>query len=387
MPLTRSSRAATAFRVGILVACAACWFGDAGLAQGSGVPGVRDEPFELPTDLDRRIADLEQSAARTGAGNVSVQLYGQVNRAVIAWDDGFVTDAMSVDNSTSSTRVGMFGQGRIGERWALGYRLEMEVRDDASETLAPSGYGPGGEPLEDGLRIRHAYWYASDQSLGRLSVGQQSPATDDITILNLGSDMNDAAVHYNNAVKIRLDIAGGLPSGLTWGEIANSVDSPRGSFVRYDTPALYGFLLSAAWGEDDIWDVALRYQGDGQSFRFVAGIGYYDDREQNFRDVKGSASVIHVPTGLYLSTAGGIRDAEASVSSESGLAHFHYLQAGISRRWISEGKTTVYADYGFYHNFNVGSCCRSTRLPGSPWSGARSLKPKSCAGASASSKG
>ena len=124
--------------------------------------------------------------------------------------------------------------------------------------------------------------------------------------------------------------------------------------MRYDTPTLQGFLISAAWGEDDIWDVALRYQADSQSFRFAAGIGYYDDREENFKDFKGSASLIHVPTGLYLSGAGGLRDAEASVLSESSVAYFHYLQAGISRRWLPEGKTTLYADYGFYHNFNVG---------------------------------
>lgn len=126
--MTRSSQSANAFSAGMLVACAMCWCDDAGLAQGSAAaPGIGDEaPLELPTDLDRRIADLEQSAARTDAGNVSVQLYGQVNRAVIAWDDGFVTDARSIDNSTSSTRVGMFGQGRVGERWALGYRLEPE---------------------------------------------------------------------------------------------------------------------------------------------------------------------------------------------------------------------------------------------------------------------
>ena len=39
----------------------------------------------------------------------------------------------------------------------------------------------------------------------RISLGHHSPATDAITIINLGSQMNDAAVHYDNACNIRLD--------------------------------------------------------------------------------------------------------------------------------------------------------------------------------------
>ena len=219
----RSGRVAEVVCGCVLAACAFGWLCDISLAQGSGEQG-RDEPVTSATDLENRIAELEQTAARTGGKSISVQLYGQVNRAVIAWDDGFTTDVRSIDNSTSSTRVGMFGQGRIGNRWAAGYRIELEVRDSASEILAPSGLLHRHE-FEDGLRIRHAYWYAADQDLGRVSVGQQSPATDDITIINLGSEMNDAAVHYNNAVRIPLNLYGGLPSDLRWGDIASTVDS------------------------------------------------------------------------------------------------------------------------------------------------------------------
>jgi hypothetical protein len=68
---------------------------------------------------------------------------------------------------------------------------------------------------------------------------------------------------------------------------------------------------------------------------------------------------LHDPTGLYLSVAGGLRDDDTSVLSANGLAHFLYLQAGISKQWLPYGKTTLYADYGLYKNFNVGHLLRA----------------------------
>jgi hypothetical protein len=201
--------------------------------------------------------------------------------------------------------------------------------------------------------VRQNYWTLADKELGGFSVGYQSPATDDITIINLGSQMNDAAVHYNNAFRIRLDLAKpAIITDLTWGQIAHNVDSLRGNFVRYDTPILHGFLFSAAVN-DDIWDVALRYQKEANAFRFASGIGYMQDSGREFTDLRGSASLIHDPTGLYLSVAGGVRNARHSLAGADNPAYFHYAQLGVSKQWLSFGKTTVFADRGFYKDFNV----------------------------------
>jgi hypothetical protein len=129
--------------------------------------------------------------------------------------------------------------------------------------------------------------------------------------------------------------------------------------VRYDTPLMKGLVLSAAAGDDGVWDVAARYQADWRPIRFAAGVGYMDNADRRFRDGRGSASLIHDPTGLYVSVAGGLRDDDISVLSANRLAHFHYLQLGISRQWLPFGKTTLYADYGLYKNFNVGHLLRA----------------------------
>ena len=318
-------------------------------------------------DLEARIVELEATAVRGASGNLSFRLYGQVNRALLLWKDGFDAGDHVVDNHTSSSRFGFVGQTSLKGGLSAGYRLEIEAPFPSSAEIFNAANGNTGILQgSNQLRVRQNYWTLASHDLGGISVGYQSPATDDVTIINLGSQMNDAAVHYNNAFRIRLDLAKpAIITDLTWGQIAHNVDSMRGNFVRYDTPIISGFLLSAALNED-VWDVALRYQKEMGGFRFAGGIGYMQDAEHAFEDVRGSASLIHDATGLYLSVAGGVRHAKHSLAGPDDPAYFYYLQLGISKQWLSFGKTTLYADHGLYKDFNVSeplSINPDTKLP------------------------
>ena len=44
--------------------------------------------------------------------------------------------------------------------------------------------------------------------------------------------------------------------------------------VRYDTPTFAGFSASATWGEDDFWDIALRYAGEHHGFKLAIAAAY-----------------------------------------------------------------------------------------------------------------
>jgi predicted porin len=301
--------------------------------------------------LEGRIAELEQTVPHAGTRALQLSIYGQVNRALLHWNDGFDSGTAGVDNHTSSSRFGFVGRAGIAPGWSAGYRLEFETAFPASnETFNGAGWDLG---LGGSFRIRQSYWDLASKGLGRLSVGYQSPATDDITLINLGSQVNDAALHFNNAFTIGLDLPGApLATGLSWGQLAHTVDSFRDNFVRYDTPTMGGFMLSAAFS-NDVWDGALRYRNGGGGLRFAGGAGYMRDDALKFEDVRGSASLIHDASGLYASIAGGWRRAAHTVPIEGDDARFHYVQLGLSRHWLASGKTTLYVDHGVYRNFNV----------------------------------
>ena len=113
--------------------------------------------------------------------------------------------------------------------------------------------------------------------------------------------------------------------------------------------------MSASWGEDDIWDVALTYEKELGDFEVAAGIAYTentdndDDGPLDHETIAGSISIIHNPTGLNFTFAAGERqfnDVPARADAD-----FYYLKAGIYQRFNSLGKTAIYGEFGEYNNF------------------------------------
>jgi hypothetical protein len=304
-------------------------------------------------ELDARLEELASTVLDNALKDVKVQIYGQVNRAILFWKDGINSKFSFVDNNTSSSRLGLIGEGTIRPGLTVGARFEMEFVWPASSEIFDPGNVTHNQSLT-GMAVRQAYGFINDDQLGIFSFGHQWSASGDLTIINLGSQMNDAAPHYNNAFDLGLKLAGGIFTDLRWGQLAENVDLLRGEYLRYDTPSLLGFVLSASIGATDAWDVALRYQADGEAFRFAGGIGYRDDREQLLSEVRSAASILHHPSGLYVTLAGALRDDELSSIIAQPPSYFWYAQAGISRMWLPYGNTTIYGDFGLYRNFNVG---------------------------------
>jgi predicted porin len=324
-----------------------------GLVTCYGPARASENASKCCVELDARLEELASAVLGNTARNVKVQIYGQVNRAILFWKDGIESKASFVDNNTSSTRLGLIGEGTIRPGLTVGSRFEMEfVWPSSSEIFDPKNVTH--DEALTGYAVRQAYGFISDERLGTLTFGHQWSASGNLTTINLGSQMNDAVLHYNNAFGLGLKLSGGIFTDLKWGQIAESVDLLRGDYLRYDTPLLFGFVFSASVGLTDAWDVALRYEANGEAFRFAGGIGYRSDRENLLNEFRGAASLLHHASGLYVTLAGAQRDDELSSIIAQPPSYFGYAQAGITRRWVSYGNTTVYGDLGLYKNFEVG---------------------------------
>jgi hypothetical protein len=380
-------------------------------------------------DLEERVAELEATTARKGNRKVSLTVYGQVNEAVLFWDDGEETNAYVVTNENSRTRFGFRGDAKLNAEWSAGFLLEIGVR--IANSAGVSQLVDDNTASTSSLDLRHSAWYLESNRLGRMWVGHTSMATDGITEINLsnagtfaGPDINN----FNGGFFLRakngdlLAVASGSSIvGLTWANInsqanANVGDGDRRNLVRYISPAFWGFTFSASWGEDDFWDTALRYANEWNGVRFAAGIGYQqwsdgdafsrlptylgsgttnlvstgsqNDRgcadlsylsSHNGSDVDCgalglSASVMHVPTGLYLAGSYGILkddnrrelfdvQTDGLISNAKDKDEFWYVQGGIERNWLGIGKSTFYGEY-FHGNTGAGLSSGNVRNVG-----------------------
>ncbi len=317
-------------------------------------------------DLEARVAELEATTARKGNTKVSLTVYGQVNRALLAWDDGKDGDANFVDNTQSSTRFGFKGNAKVAPGWKSGFNIEIEVVDSASAALAQDNWSTVTDVKgNNALTVRQANWYIEGEKTGRVTVGQGNTATKDGVLVNLSGSMSDAKLYFNSAFRIRATDGTPSASTVTWSKFADGLDGTRAHVVRYDTPSIYGFILSAAWGENDYWDAAIRFAKDFGGVKIAAFGGYsYNSASENnithaARDLAerwtGGASVMHA-SGLYVNVTGGVEEKKSrkDAAGHQVDASYIYGQAGIHRKFLPVGATTVYGEVAQYSDFGVG---------------------------------
>jgi predicted porin len=306
-------------------------------------------------DLEERVAELEATTARKGNRVVSLQIYGQVNRGLLIWDDGTDSDAYVVDNDASSTRFGMTGKAAMKPGWTAGYNIEVEIQDAASDEVDQvfddvGAAATASSVASELVRIRLANWYLESERLGRLTLGQASTASDGITEIALhnqaGKTIGAVGLVRTFGVRGADELAA---ADARWGDIASNLAGlGRNDIIRYDTPSLHGFIVSASWGDDDLFDIAVRFKKEWNSIRIAAGIAYAHDGTVDFTTdydlIGGSLAAMHIPTGIF----GQFSIGQKEYKDVRENAEYWAVQFGVERKWLPYGTTTIYGEYASY---------------------------------------
>jgi predicted porin len=234
-----------------------------------------------------------------------------------------------------------------------------------------------GTTVFGGLQLRQAYWYLKSKQLGKLTVGRLDAAARSITTIGLGNQSAAAynTVYWGTGMYLRPSGTTGHQSLLT-GTVGNfffGTDLARREGVRYDSPSLAGFTFSASWADDDVWDVALRYAAEFGGVSVAAAVGYEEDHWENCglvtavactppatfageRDDKivvANLSLLHVPTGLFITGAYYNRKRNGTLDQRT-LATGQVINpegsqwsihAGIYQKFFALGRTTIYGEY------------------------------------------
>ncbi len=351
-------------------------------------------------DLEERIAELEATTVRKGNRKVSLAISGFVSHNVMWWDDGTQSDVYIGDGGNYGSRWRFRGDAKINPLVTAGFLYEFQAHgsginamnqlnfgDDLGATgaagnacgqAANSANSPGCTVVRDStVWLRHS-------QLGMVKIGHGSTATDNLTLMDLGGTggaaTSDVAL-YNGGFILRSN-AGllGATTNLNWGQATRgheSWDTSRRNHVLYETPTLQGFHVQAAVAEDNYWDIALRYAGEFNGVRVIFGVGYQEDSKFNTAlttglgtsgvlcathcdvktsDLKGAASILHVPTGLFATFAAGKRELEGAIGPAAATAYlgpdlkFWYLTGGIARNFFGVGNTVLFGEYSNSEN-------------------------------------
>ncbi len=296
-------------------------------------------------DLEERVAELEATTARKGNRKVSLRVSGQVSRAVLHWDDSVESDSYVVDNTLSNTRFKFDGNAKIRPGWSAGYVIEIET--DGAESSAITQSNDDGNGTNGSLDLRHAYWWIKSDNYGTLSVGQQGGATYLVNWMDTSGTTVASTVEkrlIGTGLQFRNPVGNGLGgAAAAIGAVNNPYYESRTDNVKYETPTVHGFKLSASWGEDDTAEIALRFARKIGEFKVLFGIGGSESTDEgaDYEQITGSLGLFHIPSGLNVSFAAGDRDTQNSTLDQT----FYYVKAGLYRKYNALGATAISFDY------------------------------------------
>jgi hypothetical protein len=333
-------------------------------------------------DLEERVAELEATTARKGNRKVSLTISGQISQQLMFWDDGIQSDVYVSGPTQSNSRWRMLGSAKISPEITAGFLYELEAfASQSSAQNQTSGsfmtvLGGTGDDAGGAINLREAMAWVEHSRLGRVSIGHGSSAGNNAILVDLsGKGMaasNDVRLHSSG---MRIASTGGVYSNATWGNFfqGSSGDwlNERNEHIQYRTPTIAGFTVGASFGEDNYWDVALRYAGEFNGIRIAGALAYSVRSEYNapagdlvctrncskeLEQLAGSLSIRHMPTGLFFTGAAGDRDMSGmthlggqtgtTASLISGFdSSFFYLSGGVARNFFGLGDTVLFGEY------------------------------------------
>ncbi|TNJ46701.1 porin [Phaeobacter sp. B1627] len=275
----------------------------------------------------------------------SFRWYGQLNPTFQSYDDGQEEFSRLVDNANSGSRLGFWVEQPFGEN-TLKFRFETSLSLRSSDGVNQNGQGDITDWTRSDLRHVDLQWHTA--RAGVFSIGQGSMAADGAT----GIDLSGTGVAANASVAdaaggyFLRDVAGNL-TGVEVGDVFATYDGSRRGRIRYDSPSFAGFTVSASYGEDILtedadteqYDIALNYANEDLGDFTVAGalaVNWTDRSGSERRDTIASAAVLHEPTGLSLSVAGGDRDTGGN---------YGFVKLGYTASLLPVGQTSFSVDY------------------------------------------
>jgi hypothetical protein len=348
-------------RLAVLTVCAI------GISAGtSGHLAAADLGSSCCADLEERIAELEGTVVRKGNRKVSLTVSGQVNQAVLIWDDGGERNTYVVGNKNDQSNFSFSGDAQISKDVKVGYQITVRLEDNLSDGVSQDADDSG-----LGFTVWESFWFVESERLGRLALGQTSRVSDTAPEQDLsetGSAAYAGVQDLGGGFFVRR--TDGTLSAITLGDLVNHFNGDTANVIRYDTPSWRGFVASASWGEDDIWDVGVKFDGEGGGFKIAAAIAYTQDRDENGLDgaggdpsdtLLGSFAVLHEATGLNALISAGERDFE---DAGLGTARFAYGKIGWIAKLTAVGPTAFYGEYGRFTDFALGAEFDPTAAPG-----------------------
>jgi predicted porin len=187
------------------------------------------------------------AVAGNAANAIDLKISGHLARGVMWADDGVTSETYHVDMTTAPSRIRFLASDDLLPGIKAGVNWENGFNSNKSGAVSQTVRGNTPAFEERWQEI----WFSG--AFGKIAFGQGDSAQKDVTNV----DLSGTALAAGGAPS---DIGGGLlwrTSGTgallgattdTVGEVLSNFDGSRHDRIRYDSPSLAGFVVSASYG-------------------------------------------------------------------------------------------------------------------------------------------
>jgi len=254
-------------------------------------------------------APVVSTSAEAGLANGNdngVVISGALNRSMQYVDNGQSNDWTNTDGGTDNSRLRILIKGKLTESISVGGTWEANLPSSNRQgSTKVSGTGQQGTVIQSGddgsFVMRKNDIKFTHSVFGALSIGQGTTASDNKPSMD-STVNNNAGMSHGGGVAVYDKTANAQTTMIGSKQFA-SYFGGRQDRIRYDTPSVAGFKLSAAMGNNNFYDAGLTYGA-------------------TFGDLKvgAAAQVQHNASGTAENYGGGV-----AVKHSSGLsAGAHY---------------------------------------------------------------
>jgi predicted porin len=215
------------------------------------------------------------------ASAVDVELYGQVNKGLFAYDDGYDTNTIVTDNMLSSTRFGFKGAQALDNGLTASVLFETEMSSNPSNGLTQSGTGTFHSNATTPAST--AATFAERQArvglsgnFGGVYLGQQSTAIDGVLTQDLTGAQDVLSADTNKiggGFQFRQNNAAHTLTGVSINNMTTSIGTNRADSIRYDSPIFSGFQARASVAQGGDAEGAVFYDGAYGDFKIKGAVG------------------------------------------------------------------------------------------------------------------
>jgi len=287
---------------------------------------------------------------------VKVRITGQINRAVLYYDDDFNDGIKHVDNDFSSTRFRWHADAKVNNDIKIGGLMEIQAENNSTfDTNLQDTEGSGDAAS---LSDRYLEFWVDHTKFGRVYIGKGDPGSNNSSLNNAHASGVIAATasHSLAAGGIAFKTSGNncSISGTTCVNVKSAISDfdglTRQNRIRYDTPVFAGFQARASHTDGGAWDASLWYNGKVFDTKIKGAVAYVESSNQatagqNGDQINGSLSMQH-SSGIGVSFAAGYRNLDTRGSgADQHDPVMVYFGANFDRKYTELGVTSLSGAY------------------------------------------